>query len=48
VFDEVFILFHFNIILNTTGFPLLKLPLLVKLVTSVSIKTWKARSWIFC
>jgi len=25
VFDEEFILFRFNIILNTTGFPLLKL-----------------------
>jgi len=25
VFDEVYILFHFNIILNTTGCPLLKL-----------------------
>jgi len=47
-FEEVCILFYFNIILNTTGCPLLKLSLLVKLVMSVSIKFKKQSREIFC
>jgi hypothetical protein len=38
VFDEVYILFHFNIILNTTGCPLLKVGFLLVLSSSCSCK----------